>query len=317
MVGTRDRSIACYRLDTMAGAGIYVEIPIKAGIDEIWRCTQVPDLHELWDLRFTSIHYLPKESGNDSQRFSYSTRIGLGLTIEGEGESTGTREDATGIRTSALKFWSADRRSLIEEGSGYWRYVPTADGVTFLTWYDYRTRWGAAGRLIDRLLFRPLIGWATAWSFDRLRLWTDRGVHPRVSMRLSALHAVARIGVAFIWLWHGLVPKLLFPSVDEKAMLTAAGLPVTILPAFAVAELVLAAATLVLWRWRPLFIVNVVAMAAALAGVAWYSPAYLTAAFNPVTLNVAMMLLSIVGYVSSVEIPSASRCLRRPLKETA
>src|SRR5207247_6179098 len=142
-------------------------IEICAGVDGVCRHTQVPELHQRWDLLFTSIDYLPKNSEEEPQRFRYSTRLGFGLKIDGEGESTGTREDANGLRTSALKFWSADPKSLIAEGSGYWQYIPTASGVTFLTWYDYRTRFGAAGRLIDRLLFRPLIGWATAWSFDR------------------------------------------------------------------------------------------------------------------------------------------------------
>src|SRR5258708_10168764 len=138
--------------------GIYVEIQICAGVDEVWRHTQVPELHELWDLRFTSIDYLSKDSQEEPQRFRYSTRLGFGLKIDGEGESTGTREDATGLRTSALKFWSADPKSLIEDGSGYWQYIPTADGVRFLTWYNYQTRFGAAGRLIERLLFPRLIG---------------------------------------------------------------------------------------------------------------------------------------------------------------
>jgi hypothetical protein len=31
-------------------------------IYEIWRRTQVPDLHEQWDLRFTTIDYLPRDS---------------------------------------------------------------------------------------------------------------------------------------------------------------------------------------------------------------------------------------------------------------
>src|SRR5439155_26560914 len=112
-----------------------------------------------------------KSAEHEPQRFRYSTRIGFGLKIDGKGESTGTREDGTGIRTSALKFWSSDPKSLIKEGSGYWRYVPALGGVRFLTWYDYRTSCGLAGGLIDRIVFRPLIGWATAWSFDRLRLW--------------------------------------------------------------------------------------------------------------------------------------------------
>ncbi len=199
------------------GRGIYVEILIRGSIDEIWRRTQQPDLHQLWDLRFTAIQYLPRQSEREPQRFLYKTRIGFGLSIDGEGESTGSSEARTGHRTSALKFWSVDPKSLIREGSGYWQYVPHEGGARFLTWYDYRTRFGLAGRLLDRLAFRPLIGWATAWSFDRLRLWIEQGMTPQAAMRLSLIHALSRLGIAFTWLWQGLVPKLLFAHPDEGA----------------------------------------------------------------------------------------------------
>jgi hypothetical protein len=297
-------------------AGIYVEIVIANDVDEIWRRTQVPGLHELWDLRFTGIKYLPKPSEDEPQRFLYSTRIGFGLDIRGEGESTGAKEAATGIRTSALKFWSSDPKSLIKEGSGYWRYLPTQNGTRFLTWYDYRTRFGALGRLIDRLFFRPLIGWATAWSFDRLRLWIERGIPPQASFRFALIHAFARLGIAFIWLWQGLMPKLLFPSRDEVAIVEAVGLHVSSLFYVGVCELVVAVATLALWRWRGFFLLNALAMVAALATVALKSPSYLVAAFNPVTLNVAAILLSFIGYLSASDLPTASRCLRKPTGES-
>ncbi len=297
-------------------AGIYVEILILGGVDEIWQRTQVPELHELWDLRFTRIQYLPKQSESDPQRFLYSTRIGFGLSIDGEGESTGTKEDATGVRSSALKFWSSDAKSLIEEGSGYWRYVPIQNGTRFLTWYDYQTRFGAAGRVVDRIFFRPLIGWATAWSFDRLRLWIERGILPQVSFRFALIHALARLGIAFIWLWQGLVPKLLFPSRDEVAMLQAVGLSIDSLFFIGVFELIVSVAALALWRWRGFFLLNVLAMVGALATVALSSPSYLVAAFNPVTLNIAIIVLSFIGYFAAVDLPSASRCLRKPSGES-
>ncbi|MFL6417120.1 MAG: hypothetical protein ACJ74Y_15770, partial [Bryobacteraceae bacterium] len=153
-----------------ADTGIYVEVCIRSTIHEIWRRTQTPELHEQWDLRFTQIEYLPRRSEAEPQRFLYSTRIGFGVSIDGEGESTGTRADSTGSRISALSFWSSDPKSLIVKGTGYWQYVPVDERVRFLTWYDYDTRFGAIGTLLDALAFRPLIGWATAWSFDRLRL---------------------------------------------------------------------------------------------------------------------------------------------------
>ena len=149
---------------------IYIEILVRAPMDALWAHTQTPALHERWDLRFSKIDYLPKTNETEPQRFRYATRIGLGLEIAGEGESVGEGELPNGSRSSALKFSSADPRSIIREGSGYWKYVPTTDGIRFLTWYDYRTRFGVVGALCDGLVFRPLIGWATAWSFDRLRL---------------------------------------------------------------------------------------------------------------------------------------------------
>src|SRR5205823_8033662 len=126
---------------------IYVEIFIRSSIEEVWRLTQTPEQHERWDLRFTSIEYLPRACPEKPQRFRYTTRIGLGITIAGEGETVGESNGTDGKRSSALKFWSDDSKSLIRRGSGYWSYVPTQDGVRFLTLYDYETRFGKAGVL--------------------------------------------------------------------------------------------------------------------------------------------------------------------------
>ena len=77
---------------------IYVEILIRGSMDDLWQKTREPKLHERWDLRFSQIDYLPRLSG-EPQKFLYSTRIGAGLRISGEGESTGERDNkAAGIR---------------------------------------------------------------------------------------------------------------------------------------------------------------------------------------------------------------------------
>ena len=129
---------------------------------------------------------------------------------------------------------------------------------------------------------------------------------------MSLIHALARLGLAFTWIWQGLIPKLLYPSVDEKAMLGASGLPESVLPIVGAVECAIALGTLCTWRWRPLFLLNALLMAAALLSVVLRSPSYLVAAFNPVTLNVLMIVLSAAGYISSEDLPSASRCLRQP-----
>lgn len=177
--------------------GLYVEARIRAGIDEVWDRSQLPDRHQRWDLRFSEIDYLPCEPG-EPQHFRYATRVLPLLTVDGTGVSAGERNRPDGTRTSALRFFSAHPLSLIEEGRGYWRYVPDGEELRFLTGYDYRPRWGRFGRVVDRLLFRPLMGWATAWSFDRLRLWCERGITPEQSLRHALAELFARIAAVLV-----------------------------------------------------------------------------------------------------------------------
>ena len=162
---------------------VYVAVEIEAPLEAVWDRTQQPDPHARWDLRFSRIEYLPRSNEDEPQRFLYATRIGFGLKIRGEGAFVGTKQATDGSRTTALRFWCDDRRSLVRSGCGYWRYIPNERGVTFLTRFDYDTRFGFAGALLDRVVFRPLVGWATAWSFDRLRLWLERELEPETSRR--------------------------------------------------------------------------------------------------------------------------------------
>ena len=298
-----------------ATSSLYIEIDIQADIDLVWRLTQDPASHQRWDLRFSDIEYLPRPNPNEPQRFLYQTRIGFGLAVAGTGESMGQRDSPEGDRTSSLRFASDDWKSLITTGSGYWRYLPNPRGVRFLTWYDYEVRFGTLGRWVDRLLFRLLMGWATAWSFDRLRLWAETGQTPESTLRFSLIHGVARISLAVIWFWHGLVPKLLFHHIDEQTMLVQAGLSIRLLPWLGGLEIVFALIILGSWRWRYIFPINILIMVLATLGVAHSSPGYIRAAFNPVTLNLSVISLSLAGWLSSPMLAFASRCRRKPAKE--
>jgi hypothetical protein len=291
--------------------GIYVEILIAKDLDAVWHLTQVPELHQRWDLRFSRIEYLPKTTDAEPQKFLYETRIGFGLAIRGTGESIATRvaPGGDGETASSLKFASEDWKSLIREGAGYWKYVPTATGLRFFTWYDYRVRFGALGRMSD-WIFRPLMGWATAWSFDRLRLWAEYGQSPETSMLFASIHAVARVTIAAIWIWHGLVPKLIFRHADEQRMLTQSGLSVSWLPWVGVGEILLGLVVLIAWRRREAFPVTIVLMLLAVVAVAARSPEYLWGAFTPVTLNLAVIALAVVGWMAAGRMPQAARCLR-------
>ena len=295
---------------------IYVERLIRCDLDRLWSHTQDPALHERWDLRFTAIEYLPRTSSLDPQRFLYTTQIGLGVSVSGEGESVTRIEASNGERTSSLKFWSDERRSLIREGSGYWKYIPTADGIRFLTWYDYRTRFGGAGLAVDRLLFRPLLGWATAWSFDRLRLWLEERIEPETALRQTLVHAVARATLTFVFVYHGIVPKLLRHDTGELSMFRDAGVSASHVAAAinvtGLLEVGLASALLLRWNRAWPASIAVAAMAAATVAVAVFSPRFLTAAFNPISLNAAVAALAAIDILTLRGLPSAANCRRSP-----
>jgi hypothetical protein len=163
-------------------AALYVEIEIRSSIETVWQLTQDPAQHPRWDLRFSSITPTAELDGG-GYRFRYERRLPL-HTIVGTGTSLGEKSRPDGTRTSALRFTTPDRLSPLGDGRGYWRYVPTESGMTFITGYDYAPGWG---RLLDAVILRRVIGWMTAWSFDRLRIWAETGVEPERWPVLSVL----------------------------------------------------------------------------------------------------------------------------------
>lgn len=294
---------------------IYVEIAIQGPLDEVWEKSQRPELHQRWDARFTSIEYLPRD-GSGPQRFRYATRLGFGLEVRGEGEIAGERDLPGGARSSALAFGSDDPKSLIRSGSGYWKYVPTPRGVRFFTGYDYATRFGAAGRAFDALVFRPLMGWATAWSFDRLRLWIEHGVAPETSMLRSVVHAIARVAVAFAWIYQGLVPKILRPDTGELEIFRATGIypgrELAGVMALGMAQVLLGLCHIAWWRSKWPLVAGLLALAILGGGGLIARPDLFILPFNPATLILMMAALSAIDLACARDLPTAMRCLRRP-----
>lgn len=303
----------------MKRAPLYIECLIDAPMEKLWQHTQNPEKHQQWDLRFSRIDYLPKASDQVAQQFHYRTNIGFGKTISGKGESTAYKTAKSGSRISALKFWSNEPLSLIQTGSGYWKYVPVAGGIRFLTKYDYQTRFGSVGQWIDRILFRPLMGWATAWSFDCLRIWLEDGIRPALSIRNTAIHWMVRYVVAVIWIYQGLVPKLLFPDNGELALLTSAassiGLAEVILPVVGTLQIVFGCGFLIAQSVRRLYQVQIGLMIFLGIAALIAQPILFTHPFNPLSLNLAMAGLAGVGLLTLENLISAKKCLRLAPKQ--
>ncbi|WP_431026947.1 DoxX-like family protein [Lysinibacillus sp. LZ02] len=197
---------------------IYVEIDIDSTINQVWHYTQQPHLHEQWDLRFTKISYNEKEYEDAPQTFTYTTKVMPGIAVSGWGESKGTHEKESGVKTSSLHFGTPQLISPIKEGRGYWQYIPNGERVTFLTQYDYDVRFGIMGRLFDQL-FRPVMGWATALSFDVLTRWLQTGEAPATQYRRFFSYYFICLLFCFVWLYQGLVPKVIGQHPLEIEML--------------------------------------------------------------------------------------------------
>ena len=123
------------------------------------------------------------------------------------------------------------------------------------------------------------------------------------SKQLATVHAVARVTLALVFLWHGLVPKLLFRHPDELALMRDSGLSAAgaarAVMVIGVAEVVYAVVLLLAWRVRALLLAATVAMAVITPGIVFGSPRFIPAAFTPVTLNLCVAVLGVIGWMAA------------------
>lgn len=294
---------------------VYVEIEIDTDMERLWEATQTPNMHEQWDLRFSSITYLPKND-NEPQHFTYTRSLALGKKIEGWGISTGSHEGKQGERTSALHFGTDDVISPIKEGRGYWKYIPNGKSITFLTQYDYDANFGKFGRLLDQLLFRPIIGWGTALSFDVLRRWLEKGEPPYVQYFRFFISWFITFLFSFVWIYHGLIPKILFTHKDELSMVKSLA-PISsettywIVIFTGVIEVVFGIFWLFYKKKRHLFILQLIVFPFLTLMAIIAQPSVLTHPFNPLTFNLCLLFLSLVGFLISKDVPTATTCKRK------
>ena len=128
---------------------------------------------------------------------------------------------------------------------------------------------------------------------------------------LERIRRLCNLTVAGIWLYQGIVPKLLGPHPDEIAMSKALGiltdLQASVSYAAGVGEVLLGLCVLFFSHRAWPQLVSAVATAVLLGFVAIYTPRYLIGAFNPVVMNIASIALSMVALLAfRAEAPSAA-----------
>tara|TARA_B100002003_G_C13952295_1_gene461651 strand:- start:117 stop:506 length:390 start_codon:yes stop_codon:yes gene_type:complete len=103
--------------------------------------------------------------------------------------------------------------------------------------------------------------------------------------------------LALVFIYHGLVPKLLFLSPVEVQMVEAAGLGLdarVVSPLAGLAEVVLGLVILFGWLGRWPVLAAGLGLVGLLAYVAVFTPMLLIEAFNPVSTNLPALLLCVL-----------------------
>jgi len=109
---------------------------------------------------------------------------------------------------------------------------------------------------------------------------------------------LARFTIAFSWIYHGLFPKLIQISPLEMAMSSAVGFSeenTLLLIKFAgCGELAFGIAFIFLYRLKPIVWLNIFGLSGLLGFVMLLMPHLLVEAFNPVTTNIPLIVISFV-----------------------
>ena len=109
---------------------------------------------------------------------------------------------------------------------------------------------------------------------------------------------LARFTIAFSWIYQGLFPKLIQIAPIEMAMSSSIGLSqehtYILIKSAGVGEILFGLLFLALYRIRTIVVLNIVALVGLLGFVAIKMPHLLAEAFNPVTTNLPLIVLSII-----------------------
>jgi hypothetical protein len=139
---------------------------------------------------------------------------------------------------------------------------------------------------------------------------------PKRSRDQAVAHAAAIAGLAGVWLYQGLVPKLWRVDDGETRIWRRLGARPrgarTLVRMVGVAEVVIAVATVTGRRRRSRFLAMAAAMPVLATGAAVADRGAATRAFNPVSLNWAVAALALIAATTVDGLPSGRTPVRTP-----
>jgi hypothetical protein len=113
---------------------------------------------------------------------------------------------------------------------------------------------------------------------------------------------VSRFIISFSWIYHGLVPKLIWVAPLEKEITASLGLSeelsLWVTKSAGVAEILFGMLFFFLYKNKLINQLNIIGLTGLLAFVAIFNTHLLAEAFNPVTTNLPLIGLSVVLMLS-------------------
>ncbi len=122
-----------------------------------------------------------------------------------------------------------------------------------------------------------------------------------MNSKLVKINCVSRYGLAFLFFYHGLVPKIIFYSPIERSLVEAHTIKIAapiISSVGGVLEIVLAFAIIFFTKYLIPVYIAAISLLALLFDVGLVKPELLVEAFNPVSTNITALVLCYVVYLS-------------------
>ncbi|MEC8553464.1 MAG: DoxX-like family protein [Planctomycetota bacterium] len=110
-------------------------------------------------------------------------------------------------------------------------------------------------------------------------------------------YALTRFAIALIWIYHGLVPKILFKHASEVELVAKGPIIVdaeTTIVIAGVVEVLIGLLVLVFWKQPWPIVISLAGFSGLLLGAITLSPELAIQAFNPVTLTVSAIAFCLI-----------------------
>lgn len=149
-------------------------------------------------------------------------------------------------------------------------------------------------------------------AIDRLRLWVEQGMIPEASFMLWKVHVICKVALSIVWIWEGLVPKILYPSEIEIRMVESTGLAwwdaSSFIPFLGACEIVLGVAILLGALPRLTAGISLTLLSFFTLVLPWFEPSLLYNPYGAITKNSGLIACSIILLLLAKRIPRAARC---------